>query len=553
MARLRRGSNRRFSRRSFLRRLTALGTLGLTAGCGDSLPPVATAGGAGPVTGMLGGSFKHGVASGDPLSDRVLLWTRYTPPVEGRFAVRWVVARDPALSSIVSEGLFDTDTSRDYTVKVDVTGLAPNTSYYYRFMVGDMQSPIGRARTLPVAGATLERLRFGAVTCTSFGYGFFNALGRLAERHDLAFCVHMGDYIYEYADGEYGDVRRVQPVHEITTLADYRARHAWYRLDPDLAEWHRQQTTVHLWDDHDSANNSWRDGAGNHTEATDGAWTDRKAAAIKAWREWLPVRDDDADPVKIWRRFVVGDLLDCILIDTRLYDRDAQEVSPSNYGNPALKLIGPVQRAFLASAYADSTAVWKGLFSASMLAQYKAVGSINAINGGGVYPYNDQWDGYQAERDQLLALVAADARKNTVVISGDLHGSLACDVCNDPNNPQVYNATTGAGSIAVEFVVNSVTSPGDLDSVAPSGTANTSEGAVKTQNPHIKYFDLDQRGFSVFDVSRTAVQGEWWFVDTVLAPSTAQSFATAWKVLVGSTHLVAATESASLPLRTPAP
>lgn len=553
MARLRRGTIRRINRRSFLRRLAALGALSLTGGCGNSASPLVAGGGSGPVIDVPGGSFKHGVASGDPLPDRVLLWTRYTPPGEGRFTVRWLIARDAALSSVVGEGEFVTDASCDYTVKVDVTGLAPDTSYYYRFTAGGVQSPIGRARTLPAAGAALERLRFGAVTCTSFGYGYFNALGRLAERHDLAFCVHMGDYIYEYGDGEYGEVRRVEPVHEITTLSDYRARHAWHRLDPDLAEWHRQQTTVHLWDDHDSANNSWRDGAGNHTDGTEGAWVDRKAAAVKAWREWLPVRDDGADPVKIWRRFVVGDLFDCMLIDTRLYDRDAQEASPSNYGNPALQLIGPAQRAFLASAYADSTAVWKGLFTASMLAQYKAVGSVNAVNGGGVYPYNDQWDGYQAERDALLALIAGDARRNTVVISGDLHGSVACDVCNDPNNPLVYDALTGAGSVAVEFVVNSVTSPGDLDSVGPSGTANATEGAVKTQNPHMKYFDLDQRGFSVFDVSRKAVQGEWWFVDTILAPSTAQSFATAWKVLAGSTHLVTATESAPLPPRTPAP
>ncbi|WP_116126379.1 alkaline phosphatase D family protein [Lewinella sp. IMCC34183] len=263
--------------------------------------------------------FYHGVASGDPLADRVIFWTRVTPDtVDGR-SIRgeWCVATDPGLEDLVQEGTFTIEGETDYTVKVDVDGLAPATTYYYSFSALGRDSLTGRTKTTPT-GATADHLRFGVVSCSNFQAGYFNAYGRLAERNDLEAVIHLGDYIYEYANREYGntevwDDRIVAPDREIVSLEDYRNRYSTYRLDSDLRHLHQQHPIISVWDDHESANDSYETGASNHQPGDEGSWTDRKEWSRRAYFERLPIRETGNR--SIYRTISYGDLADLIMLD----------------------------------------------------------------------------------------------------------------------------------------------------------------------------------------------------------------------------------------------
>lgn len=269
------------------------------------------------------------MASGDPLHDRVIPWTRATPKqwtdeVQGR----WYVATDARMKRVCCSGRFATDITRDFTVKIDVHGLDPGRTYYYQFETRGSSSPIGRTRTLRSAKAGALRLAF--VSCANFPYGYFNAYARIAERNDLDFVVHLGDYIYEYALGEYGDpalagLRDVKPVNEIVSLLDYRMRHALYKTDADLQEVHRQHPFICVWDDHEAANDAYRNGAENHNpEQGEGSWQVRRRHAVRAYNEYMPIRSRSAFDDQVYRHFQIGDLADLIMLDTRLHGRDKQ-------------------------------------------------------------------------------------------------------------------------------------------------------------------------------------------------------------------------------------
>ena len=230
---------------------------------------------------VAGPRFQHGVASGDPLSDRVILWTRVTPP--GRpsaVTVTYVMALDSALNQVVARGTAKTSPARDNTVKVDPAGLQPGTTYYYRFSCDGESSPIGRTRTLPVGN--VQRLRIAVASCSNHAFGLFNAYRRMAERADLDLVIHLGDYVYEYGPNTYGSLRTPEPPNEMVTLTDYRLRHAQYKRDDDSQAVHRQHPFVCIWDDHETTNDSWKDGAQNHTEGTEGSWADRVNVALQA-------------------------------------------------------------------------------------------------------------------------------------------------------------------------------------------------------------------------------------------------------------------------------
>jgi alkaline phosphatase D len=260
------------------------------------------------------GAFTHGVASGDPHHDSVVLWTRVRPGApDERVEVGWEIGDDPTIARPAATGSTTTDGSRDWTVKVLAAGLADATTYYYRFTVGGVASPLGRTRTAP-SGPT-DRLRFGVASCSNYGYGNFHAYRHMLRRHDLDAVIHLGDYIYEYAStgfGEtYGEARDLEPRHEILTLDDYRARYGHYRADPDLQELHRQHPIIHVWDDHEFADDPYVGGAANHQPA-DGDWNDRVAAALQAYSEWMPTR---LDGNRIFRTLDYGQLARIVGLD----------------------------------------------------------------------------------------------------------------------------------------------------------------------------------------------------------------------------------------------
>lgn len=559
------------TRRQFLIRAGAgaamLGTLPMLPGCARS----------DAVTGsrLTENPFKHGVASGDPLADSVILWTRVTAPGNQPIAVTYLLASDPEMKHIVTRGTASATVDRDYTVKVDAKGLQPFTTYYYRFDVGSFSSAVGRTRTLPTGSP--ERLRFGVVVCSSYAHGLFNAYRRVAERADLDFVLHLGDYIYEYSSGEdghevYGTFRTYEPAHEILTLQDYRMRHAQYKRDPDLQELHRQHPMINIWDDHEFADNAYKDGAVNHNENgfDEGPWSVRVANALQAYYDWMPTREphDKTQPRRDNRSLVFGDLAELILLEERVGARDKQlpgNVPPQevlqllpqlasalpvgpftqtgDYADATRTMLGDDEEAWLIDRLRNSASRWKLLGQGVMFAQLKVLGTPNAL-GTSIYLNSDQWDGYGPARDRIFnALKGDDSHAkvdNVVVLTGDIHSSWGSDLTPDPNNPIEsaggYNALNGGGSLAVEYVCTSITSPG-LDELAPV------QDALRLTNPHIKYVDLSKKGYMVMDVTPERVQGEWWYIDTITAPSSNQSFGTALQVLAGSNRLVAGSQT----------
>jgi alkaline phosphatase D len=513
---------RRLSRRRFLEITASLSVVPLASalpGCGDSNDASF-----GPET-----LFEHGVASGDPLPDAVILWTRLSPLGAGAVDVVWEMALDESFSATAASGTARADEERDFTVKVDATGLAPGTTYYYRFQALGRTSPIGRTRTAPADG--VERLRFAVVSCSSLAHGYFHAYRRVAERTDLDAVIHVGDYIYEYGDGEYGSVRGYEPPHEIVALEDYRLRYSQYRRDPDLQEVHRLFPMIAIWDDHESADNSWSNGAVNHQPATEGSWEVRRAAAEQVYSEWMPIRDQAGG--QIWRSFRFGDLIDLILLDTRLWHRD--EPAPSTADpivrDPRRQILGDDQEAFFAGELADSSARWRIVGQQVMMAPLKLSGAPNS-EGGGTTVNPDQWDGYLAARDRFFATVRSSGKDNLVVLTGDIHTSWAIELSDDPNNPDVYDPATGAGAIGVEFVTTSITSPGI------AGINNDLIPVFQGANPHIKWADLEQRGYLILDVTPERAQAAWFHVDDITDPNAgAERFARAVAIYDGETLL----------------
>ena len=496
--------------------------------------------------------FQHGVASGDPLSDRVILWTRVSPvSAQAVVVVEYVVATDIALKQVVARGRTKTSADADFTVKIDRLGLQPNTTYYYRFRAQGKDSPIGRTKTLP-AGAT-DRLRMAVVSCSNHAAGYFNAYARVAERADLDLVVHLGDYLYEYGANQYGSVRTPEPATEMVTLADYRARHAQYKRDPDSQAVHRQHPFIAIWDDHEITNDTWVGGAENHTDGLEGGYPQRVAQGLQAYYEWMPIRVvDPTDLRKNNRSFRFGNLVELVMLEERLSARAQQLpatiptplgaafVQAGAFADPARTLLGNTQEQWLADTLRNTPARWKFLGQGVMFAQLKLQGAPNAL-GGGAFFNSDQWDGYQPARNRIYDVLKGDAAHapvdNVVVLTGDIHSSWAADLTQDPNNPIVadggYNPVTGDGSRAVEFVGTSVSSPG-ID----SDTNGSVAGLLRGINPHFKYINLHRRGYMLIDATPARVVAEWWYVDQVASPSRIETFAVAFEVRDGTNRLM---------------
>lgn len=461
--------------------------------------------------------FFHGVASGDPLTDRVIIWTRVTPDqINGdSILVHWRMAEDTAMREIVNQGTYYAKDLRDYTVKIDVNGLAPETCYYYDFRVDSNYSVRGRTITAP--SGDNEQVRFAVVSCSNYEHGYFNVYRKIAERNDVQAVLHLGDYIYEYETGGYSaniSGRTYEPVNEIITLDDYRLRYSHYRLDNDLQDIHQQYPFICIWDDHESANDAWTDGAENHTDGTEGDWQLRKSNSKIAYFEWLPIREKTDS--SIYRKFEYGDLVNLFMLDTRIEGRDEQVGASSGAVNdPNRSLLGQTQFDWLKDELLNSNSRWNILGQQVMMAPLEAFGvPVNA----------DQWDGYNAERNALYNHIMNNNIENIVVLTGDIHTSWANDL---PLNN--YNSSTGANSVGVEFVSTSVTSPG-----FPIGFG---AGVIQSMNSHIKWADLTQKGYVILDIDKFRTQGEWYFVDNISSPGANESLGNAFFVNHQERHL----------------
>jgi alkaline phosphatase D len=481
-------------------------------------------------------SFQHGVASGDPRTNRVIIWTRVTTATEDPTPVDWMMALDSGMADVVARGSEIADRRSDNTIKVEVTGLRPSTTYYYAFEIGGIRSPVGRAKTLPASDC--EHLRFAVCCCAKYTAGYFNAYARIADRHELDFVVHLGDYIYEYPthDGKaIGPAigREMDPPHECRTLDDYRRRYALHRRDPDVQRLHATHSLIATLDDHEFCNDTWRDGAKYHDPAVDGPWQERKAAALQAWREWLPVTPGVVDSGRIYRSFALGGLGDLILLDGRTH-RDEQ-VRDERLADEDRTVLGKEQFQWFLRELRGSTARWRFVGNSVMIGQVftgflpddigEPLSEVGILTHRDHGPDPDQWDGYPAERDRLFAFIENHPVHNTVFLSGDVHTSWAVDLKRDPFNDKEQ-------ALAVEFVSTSITSE-NLDEEMGSAPRTTSvdvERQVVDDNPHVRWTELDSHGYVLVDVTPARVQADWYFVDTLRHRCTGEARGAGWLV-----------------------
>ncbi len=439
--------------------------------------------------------FYHGVASGDPLSDAVIIWTRITTQ-DLSSDVDWQVATDLGFTNVVQSGTFTTDASLDYTVKVDVTGLTAATTYYYRFLNGAAISIIGRTKTAPT-GST-NNLRFAVGACSSFATGYFNVYKEIGKRNDIDAVIHLGDYIYEDGDTD-PPGRPHDPPYEIITLDDYRARYSTYRLDADLRYAHQQHPFINVWDDHESVNNSWRDGASNHNDATEGLWEVRKANAAQAYYEWVPIRQPDlADAVRIYRTISYGDLLNLYMIDTRLYGRSEQGVGAAEDRT----ILGQQQMTWLLNEMGNSTAQYNIIGQQVVFTEIPGVGSQIPI----VFPdgNEDSWFGYPTDRDTIIDFVEQNNISNFVVLTGDVHTAWVSDIVGTSG---YTNGNPPTGSSGVEFVCNSITRESSPIPIPLSTIQNIAS--------NVKYAELVRKGYVLLDIRADKVQADYYSVDNI--------------------------------------
>lgn len=437
------------------------------------------------------------------------------------------------MGDVAARGRVEAGPASDFTVRVEATGLDPATTYWYGFEAGGARSPVGRTRTAPEG--PVDRLRLGFACCAHFTTGFFNAYRRLAE-HELDLVVHLGDYLYEDEARKNRGTRLHRPSGRLLTLADYRARHAQYKADPDLRALHERHPIVAVWDDHELAGNAWRDGAARHNRRTDGDWEARKEAATRAYLEWMPVRSPDpSDPLRLWRRLPLGDLCDLLVLDTRLAGRDR----PAAGRRPVLgvwrrdrALLGEAQWRWLEEELAGPGAHWRLLASQVMVApvhlvavprgleRFGAVGDGFVVNAG-------QWDGYPEERERLFDLLASRGG-DTVVVSGDLHSSWASELRRDGR------------PVATELSTPAVSAPSFARALAPPvpGGRQLLEWLIRTQNRHLRFVATKGHGYVVVEVTPERVEAEWWHVDTVSRRDGAERCVARWAVRWGDPRLV---------------
>lgn len=486
--------------------------------------------------------FTHNVASGEPGPDSMLLWTRYVPAAgDGAIRLDIEVALDADFAKVVAGGSVRTGPWRDWTAKITVDGLKPGTVHWYRFVAPDgSKSPVGRAKTLPVGD--VPRFNLGLFSCSNLPYGWFNAYGHAAARSDLDLWLHVGDYIYEYGAASYRDKvvagRVPEPDHEILAIADYRLRFASYRADPDLQRLHQMAPMVALWDDHESTNDSWEGGAQNHQPATEGDWNTRRAAAMQAYREWMPVSDEP------WKAYPLGTLATLYRTESRLLGR----TRPADIGaayragdpdaalkafrdgawqDPSATMLGSTQESWLAHALKANarTTAWqlvgmgtilgRTLMPADAVSWLRADSTERRVNGFrdsiragrlGLPMWMDRWDGYPAARARLLR-AAQQADADLVMLSGDSHNAWA------------YSLAEDGRPAGVEFAGHSVTS-GGIEGDCAADPKTVAAGFVAA-NPELKWADTSRRGYMMIEITPQRVTGEWLFLQTIQSRTTA--------------------------------
>lgn len=479
--------------------------------------------------------FYHGVASGDPLQDRVIIWTRVTTDTAS-VQVKWRMAKDSNMQNIVAQGVTTTDASKDYTLKVDVTGLQPDTYYYYEFEALGRYSQRGRTKTLPLG--FVANFRIAVVNCSNYSFGYFNAYDAVTKRNDVDLVIHLGDYIYE--DGLRRGVsaidtikRRTFPEYDAFDLVSYRQRYAWYRLDPSLRNLHQQFPMVVIWDDHEFANDAFADTSAYHNPVTQGSWAVRKANAITIFKEWIPMREDTSRTNIINFTQKIGNLADIIYTEDRIEKKDVNSsqqgldlitnIDNLQFDTPDKPMHGERQMEWITQKLKTSTATWKVMANQVVFSSFVYKQTILGLS----FPWHSAagWDIYPLERKKVLDTINHYNIKNMVVLSGDIHVAMAFDV---PSGVVPYNPTTGEGSAGVEFVG---------DNVVNGGLFGGQQSYMYTNNQHLKYVNPNSTGYFVVDLTPTSACADYWQTDLSGFLSPSLKLLGTWCTKVNENHL----------------
>lgn len=444
--------------------------------------------------------FDDGVASGDVTTRSVVLWTRVAP----RAGVTWQVW----LSGVL---MLDGEASADAEgfVHVSVTGLEPGASWRYRFGVPGEWSTWGAFRTLPESG----RVRFAVVSCAKYNSGFFNAYAAIAQRDDLDFVLHLGDYIYEAAQVPRGrqtpgiDIGRpFDPPHDCVSREDYERRYAQYRQDPDLRALHEAHAMVFTLDDHEIADNAWSGGAEEHGPE-DGPWEERLGHALRAWEQWLPTMRRPSTGEDLWQILSLGDVAQLFLCDSRLNRTD-----PFAADGPGKSVLGERQLAQLETAAGLATTPWFVVGMPSKLLSLEAANgraetdlvmrTLKLSDDDGA-AFHDRWDSYGYERKELVRLLSA-APARAAILCGDVHFAA-------------YSESVEDGAGLLECVTSSVTSPNFDDKMGwhHGGPSREYEAQMVDVLPELQWCDLDRHGYLVVELTADRFVCEWWGLDTV--------------------------------------
>ncbi len=519
-------------------------------------------------------SFNHGVASGDPMTDRVILWTHLNTQNDSSVQVRWDVYEEQT-DTLVLRGTANVNATTGHTLKVDATGLSPNTSYYYEFISNGVSSPRGFTKTLPVG--SVDNVKFAVVSCANYPAGYFHVYDEIAKLNNLDAVLHLGDYIYEYGMGEYATERATELGRELASdnnteilrLNDYRKRYQLYRSDKKLQSCHQQHPFITVWDDHEVTNDAYKEGAENH-DVSEGDYQTRKMEALQVYFEWMPIRvSSTGHEFRAYRSFQFGDLVDLIMLDTRLEGRD-QQLNITNYfpngnfdaisfnqdlGDPNRTMLGNEQRLWLQQQLGSSQALWqvlgqqvlmgRMLLPAAIVTQALSIEQFGIIaqtaqigarlNAGDptvttaeqqffsanqalltaenialiqqpAIPYNlDAWDGYDYERELILN-TADQVNSNLVILAGDTHNAWANNI-----------KTASGKNIGIELATASVTSPG-LESFLGLTDINTAipvETGLTQLITDLQYTNLHDRGYLTVNIDRNEVVADWVFINTI--------------------------------------
>ncbi|KVX01857.1 alkaline phosphatase D family protein [Shewanella frigidimarina] len=524
---------------------------------------------------VVSGQFLQGIASGDPAADAVILWTRVTPDVEGDITVSWEVATDSGFSQLVTNGQMITNKNRDYTVKVDAVGLEAGQQYFYRFKAGETVSEIGQTRTLPEG--SVASVKLAVMSCANFPAGYFNVYEMAAQQNDLDAVVHLGDYLYEYARGEYASEhavelgREVLPAGELFLLDDYRTRYSQYRSDASLQKLHAKVPFITVWDDHEVANDTWKDGAENHNDG-EGDFDQRKQAALQAYFEWLPIRPwSEGNHEEIYRSFNYGNLVDLHMLDTRVLARDKQlEYSQyidattgafnsstflADVNDTDRTLLGQTQLLWLQQTLLQSTAKWqvlgqqvlmgKMLMPAAIATQQMSIPQFAELAGLAQLAGRAQAGDPTLTAEELTYLQANQAKLTPEVIAllqlpaipynldawdgyayerevilataKSLQHNLVV-IAGDTHNAWASDLTDSDGDIVgIEFATSSVSSPG-LEYYLGLSDAEmpATEAAIVGLVADLKYANLKDRGYLLLTFTENEVRSDWQYVDTIL-------------------------------------